>query len=95
MNGVTEFEPGASLQTHCHNCEESDVVLEGRAWFDCDGDIVELRPGDTTWVPAGTWHWFGNAGSEDLRILWSYGSADPTRTFADTGETISVLPPRP
>ena len=29
MNGVTEFDPRASLQTHCHNCEESVVVLRG------------------------------------------------------------------
>lgn len=95
MNGVTEFDPRASLQTHCHNCEESVVVLEGRAWFDCDGETMELGPGDATWVPAGAWHRFRNASNDTLRILWTYGSVDPTRTFADSGETISIRPPRP
>jgi quercetin dioxygenase-like cupin family protein len=31
VNGTTEFDPGASLPLHSHNCEESVVILEGDA----------------------------------------------------------------
>ena len=84
MNGVTVFAPGTGLKTHCHNCEESVVVLEGMALFDYNDETAELSVGDATWVPAGTWHRFRNAGKNTLRILWTYGSDSPTRTFEHT-----------
>lgn len=94
MTGTTEFEPGASVRPHSHNCEESVAVLAGRGRFECEGRAVELSVGDATWVPVGATHRFVNVGSGPLRIIWTYGSADPTRTFADSGETITIEPPR-
>ncbi len=94
MTGTTEFEPGAFVRPHWHDCEESVVVLVGRGRFECEGRAVEMGVGDATWVPAGATHRFVNVGSELLRILWTYGRADPTRTFADSGETIAIEPPR-
>lgn len=90
LSGVTAFEPGASLTLHSHNCDESVVVLEGIARFDWDERSAELRPGDATLVSAGTMHRFANAGSAPLRILWTYGSVDATRTLAATGETMRI-----
>lgn len=90
LNGITEFDPGTSLPLHSHNCEESVVVLEGEAAFEADGRIVELRPHDTTWVPAGSVHRFLNRGSGRMRILWTYGSIAATRTLAASGETVRV-----
>lgn len=94
MTGTTEFGPGASVQPHSHNCEESVVVLEGRGRFECEGRSVQLGAGDATWVPAGASHRFVNVGPGLLRILWTYGRVDATRTFTDSGETIAILPPR-
>lgn len=87
LNGTTEFDPGASLPLHSHDCEESVVVLKGQATFEADGEVFELEAGDTTWVPAGVVHRFLNRGAGPLRILWIYGSATATRTIAGTWET--------
>jgi putative monooxygenase len=34
LTGITEFNPGASLAPHFHNCQESVTVLEGTAIFE-------------------------------------------------------------
>jgi quinol monooxygenase YgiN/mannose-6-phosphate isomerase-like protein (cupin superfamily) len=93
MTGTTEFEPGAFVRPHSHNCEESVVVLAGRGRFECEGRAAEMEAGDATWVPIGATHRFVNIGANPLRILWTYGSAEPTRTFADSGETVAIEPP--
>jgi HTH-type transcriptional repressor of puuD len=90
LNGITEFDPGASLPLHSHDCEESVVVLEGQPAFEVGGEVIELEPGDTTWVPAGVVHRFFNRGSGPMRILWIYGSATAARTIAATGETFPI-----
>jgi putative monooxygenase len=94
MNGTTEFEPDASVPPHSHNCEESVVVLDGIGRFECEGRAAELAAGDATWVPAGASHRFVNVGEGTLRILWTYGRTDPTRTFSASGETVPIVPPR-
>ncbi|NGM44626.1 cupin domain-containing protein [Rhodobacter sp. SGA-6-6] len=91
INGITIFPPGGSIALHWHNCEESVMVLEGRATVEIDGAKHEMQPGDTTWVPAGVPHRFLNASeSEEMRILWTYARPDATRTSAATGETRSI-----
>lgn len=90
LNGTTEFAAGAALPLHSHNCEESVLVLAGLAVFECDGERVEMDPGDITWVPPGAVHRFLNRGSEPMRILWIYGRVDATRTMAATGESFPI-----
>jgi quercetin dioxygenase-like cupin family protein len=90
LTGVTEFDPGASLPPHSHDCEESVVVLDGAATFEADGEVAELEAGDATWLAAGVAHRFSNAGNRPLRILWIYGSATATRTIAATGKTFPI-----
>lgn len=90
LNGITVFDPGAELPFHSHNCEESVVVLEGTALFEHDGETTWLEPFDTTFVPVGLVHRFANPGASTMRILWTYGSVDATRTLAATGETFPI-----
>lgn len=90
LNGITEFDPGAELPFHVHNCDESVVVLEGTALFEHDGGTTELEPFDATFVPAGVVHRFANHGASTMRILWTYGSIDATRTLAATGKTFPI-----
>jgi putative monooxygenase len=90
LNGITEFDPGAELPFHSHNCDESVVVLEGAAIFEREGGANELEPFDTTFVAAGIVHRFANHGDTTMRILWTYGSAEATRTLAATGETFPI-----
>jgi len=91
LNGITIFDPGAAIGQHFHNCEESVMVLEGDAIAVLDGLEHRLRPGDTTWIPAGLPHHFRNAStSAPMRILWIYASIAATRTLVATGETRPV-----
>jgi quercetin dioxygenase-like cupin family protein len=88
INGITIFDPGAAVSLHCHNCEESVVILEGRAIVDVDGKEFEMAPQDTTFLPASIPHRFRNASStEGMRILWTYASIDANRTIIATGDT--------
>lgn len=91
INGITIFPPGGSIALHWHDCEESVMVLAGRATVEIGGALHAMGPGDTTWVPAGVPHRFLNASeTEEMRILWTYARVDATRTSAATGETRSI-----
>jgi quercetin dioxygenase-like cupin family protein len=88
INGITEFGPGAAIPFHSHNCEESVVLLEGHAYLDIAGEVHELKPLDTTFIPPNVPHRFRNMSStEGMKILWIYASVNATRTLVDTGET--------
>jgi quercetin dioxygenase-like cupin family protein len=88
LNGITIFDPGAAVSLHCHNCEESVVILEGRAFVEVDGTEFELGPDETTFLPPNIPHRFRNASNtESMRILWTYASVDANRTLIATGDT--------
>ena len=102
LSGITEFEPGAAIALHYHNCEETVLVLEGDAVAEIDGAEHGLQPGDTTWIPPGVRHRFRNASATGrMRIYWTYASVDATRTVLETGYTTrideehGVVPRRP
>lgn len=87
LNGVTIFDPGAAIGHHIHNVAESVTVLKGTAIVDIDGERTALNTYDTTFVPANIAHHFENASETDeMRILWTYGSLDATRTVVASGE---------
>jgi len=94
INGITEFGPGVAIPFHSHNCEESVMLLSGSAMLDIDGidgEQHQLRPFDTTWMPANVPHRFRNlSDTEPMKILWIYASPKATRTLAATGETRAV-----
>jgi putative monooxygenase len=88
LNGITIFDQGASVPLHCHNCEESVVILEGRAIVEVDGTEFELGPHETTFLPPNVPHRFRNASNtESMRIHWTYASVDANRTLIATGDT--------
>jgi quercetin dioxygenase-like cupin family protein len=90
-SGTTSFEPGSGIALHTHNCDEAVCVVEGEAVAEIDGELYEVRPYDTTFVPAGVPHCFRNKGSRPMRILWSYASGHVTRTVVATGQTADHL----
>lgn len=91
INGITEFAPGAQIPFHSHNCEESVVLLEGDAYLDIAGEVHELKPGDTTFIPPNVPHRFRNRSqAAGMKILWIYASVNATRTLVESGETRPV-----
>ena len=91
INGITAFDPGASIGLHKHNCEESVMVLDGHAIAEIDGVMHRLEPNDTTWIRTDVPHRFINASkTEPMRIFWTYASIDATRTIIATGETGTI-----
>ena len=91
INGITSFEPSAALPFHSHNCEESVVLLEGKAALDIEGCEHVLQILDTTWIPPNVSHRFRNLSqTEPVEILWIYGSVDASRTLTETGITNSI-----
>jgi quercetin dioxygenase-like cupin family protein len=91
INGITIFDPGASVPLHSHNCEESVMVLEGRAVVEIDGTEYEVGTHDVTFLPANVPHRFRNASTtERMRILWTYASIEATRTIVATGDTRTI-----
>lgn len=88
INGITIFDPGAAVPVHCHNCEESVVILEGSAIVEVNGCEFEVGPHETTFLPPNIPHRFRNASpTGSMRILWTYASLDATRTIVATGDT--------
>jgi quercetin dioxygenase-like cupin family protein len=88
INGITEFQPGASIAFHSHNCPESVMLLSGRASLDIEGESFELKPFDTTFISPNVPHRFRNLSDrEPMKILWIYARPDATRTLVETGET--------
>lgn len=90
INGVTEFDPGAHIGVHFHNCEESVMVIEGSAVAEVDGIRHHLEAGDTIWIPANIPHRFLNESQARMRIFWTYATIDATRTMVATGIEQSI-----
>ncbi|TCT04580.1 cupin domain-containing protein [Aquabacter spiritensis] len=91
INGITIFAPKAAIPLHSHNCDESVMLLEGRAIAEIDGVAHEVEAGDTTFIPANIPHRFINrSDSEGMKILWIYASVDATRTLIETGDTRTI-----
>ena len=88
INGVTTTPPYGATPLHCHNCEESVLVLSGTG-IAIVGEIeLAVKTGDATWTPANLPHQFRNGSDRDsMRIFWTYASAGATRTMVETGET--------
>lgn len=91
INGLTRFAPGAAVQLHYHNCDESVLLLEGEAIAEIDGEIYMIQPGDVSFIPSGIHHRFRNASnSETMKIMWTYASIDADRTIVATGENRKI-----
>lgn len=54
------FTPGARTNWHTHPLGQTLFVLSGCGWFQTEGEPkVEIRAGDTVWIPPHEKHWHG------------------------------------
>jgi quercetin dioxygenase-like cupin family protein len=60
--GMVRFAPSARTAWHSHAVGQTLYVAEGLGRVQSRGtDMVEMRPGDVIYTPAGEWHWHGAA----------------------------------
>lgn len=91
LNGITRISPGAAVPEHFHNCEESVIVLAGRAIGHLDGANYNLPQHCATLIPAGVPHYLANpSADEPVLIFWTYASIEATRTIVATGKTSRI-----
>jgi len=87
-SGLTYLPPGAAVPLHSHHAEEFVIILKGQIKFWLDGTEYECGLHDSTFIGANVKHEFINSGTEEALALVTYGAADITRTFADTGKEV-------
>lgn len=90
-SGITFMPPRTCVPAHTHNAEEQVTILKGTLKVILD-DTHEVHCGvyDSTFISSGVKHELINETDDEVHALITYGSADVTRTFSDTGETVEI-----
>ncbi|MEV7971662.1 cupin domain-containing protein [Cellulomonas sp. NPDC089187] len=84
---TVRFAPRARTHWHVHPGGQSLHVTQGIARVGTrDGEVVELRPGQTVWCPPGEWHWHGAGPDQYMEhiALWEVDGTD-----AEWGEPVT------
>ena len=90
-SGITFIPPNTSVPDHSHNTEEQVTVIKGSLKIILNGDQeVICNSYDSTFISSNVQHELKNDTDEEVHALIIYGSADVTRTFTGTGETVKI-----
>jgi len=90
-SGITFIPPQTSVPEHTHNTEEQVTVLKGTMKIIINGNKeVICKSYDSTFISSNVRHELINNTDEEVHALIIYGSADVTRTFTETGETVEI-----
>ncbi len=73
------LQPGERVLLHTHPVEESLTFLSGEGVATLDGDIVEIGPGVTLFIPPGVVHGFACTAGQ-MHVLFVFS----THEFAET-----------
>lgn len=76
---MVRFSPGARTAWHSHSLGQTLYIVEGIALIQSrGGEIVEARPGDVIFTPAGEEHWHGAAPDRFMShlALWEGDEVD-------------------
>ena len=80
--GLATILPRKQNPVHYHpNCEEVLYVISGQGVQSYDGRTILLKAGMTIRIPANVKHNMANTGTETLRTLVSFSSADRKTVF--------------
>ena len=90
-SGITFIPPNTSVPDHSHNTEEQVTVIKGSLKIILNGDQeVICNSYDSTFISSNVQHELINDTDKEVHALIIYGSADVTRTFTGTGETVKI-----
>ncbi|WP_292990874.1 cupin domain-containing protein [Mycobacterium sp.] len=95
------LQPGGIREPHWHpSAWEINIVTKGVAsWSLVDGngnhEHFDQQVGDVVFAPQGSFHYFENRGSDDMKIVIVQNTSAPeAKDNIGLGESISKLPPR-
>jgi quercetin dioxygenase-like cupin family protein len=64
------IKPGGSIPKHYHpDIEHEQYVLRGKYKIGIGKKVHEVKAGDSVYIPAGTLHWYKNAGKGNAEFL--------------------------
>ena len=73
------FEPGARTAWHTHPLGQTLFVISGVGRVQTKGGpILEIRPGDTVWIPPNEKHWHGASSTNGMVHVAMHESLDGT-----------------
>jgi quercetin dioxygenase-like cupin family protein len=86
---TVRFAPGARNAWHAHAVGQTVHVTEGVGRIQSRGaELLQIRPGDTVYTPAGEWHWHGAAPDHFMTHL-AIWEAPPSGPETEWGEQVS------
>jgi oxalate decarboxylase len=95
------LQPGGIREPHWHpSAWEINIVTKGVAsWALVDGngnhENFDQKVGDVVFAPQGSFHYFENRGTDDMKIVIVQNTSAPeAKDNIGIGESISKLPPR-
>ena len=68
--------PGAEVPKHTNEVEHEQYVLDGEYVAGIDGEEHTVSAGDSLLIPAGTVHWYRNAGDEPGAFICAVPNGD-------------------
>ena len=72
--------PGAKIPVHRHKVEGAIYVYAGSGYLNIEGEgKYKIEAGMGLLVPANSWYFLGNDGSEDLKIVTAHPAVEITR----------------
>jgi mannose-6-phosphate isomerase-like protein (cupin superfamily) len=66
---IANLAKGKTIESHTDPMEEIYFVLSGEGEMSVDEETRQVRPGDATWIPAGSAHSLTNTSEQALLIL--------------------------
>jgi quercetin dioxygenase-like cupin family protein len=82
---LVRFTPGSHTAWHRHAVGQTLHVTEGYGYVQSRGEqLIELRPGDTVYTPAGEWHWHGASADTFMCHLAMWEAPEPAAVEPET-----------
>jgi quercetin dioxygenase-like cupin family protein len=88
------IKPGGRIPKHLHpDVEHEQYVLSGHYRIGIGDKTYDVKEGDSVYIPAGTVHWYDNAGTEDAEFLCVIPKKDEYRAVYLEAEETASRPP--
>ena len=79
------LDPGATVPKHTNEIEHEQYVLAGEYVVGIDDEEYTVSPGDSLFIPAGTVHWYRNAGDEPGAFICAVPTGDDEIRLLEDG----------